>query len=228
MVMQNLFYKLLICVIIKKVEINGKKWWCPMTIMQDGETDYSHKDVQIRDMTAYFAVRIMVFLALLCSYLFTLKSDLTYVQFILTTLLLYLPFLLDYYPRICKDRIEQWVRRLGITVPFLLLSITVIVGIYNAVPEFWMSNPPQCLKIVCICGGVLFVVLSVLDYNNYQRGSKLASTYKLAAIEQIEENKTEEVESRIKRVEQQKKEGLKKVALEKERKGNTKKIKNKK
>lgn len=172
---------------------------------------------QVRDMTAYFAIRAFMNTFLLFGYYYSIQQDINYIQFFITTLLLFIPFALDYYPRQHEDELEIKLRSLGILIPSVVISVVLIIGILNGEPSFWSRDPYIWLKYACFFAGIIIVILAILDYNNYTRRSKSTQKMKLHASEYIEESKSEAIEERFKRNEINKREGLKKVALQREK-----------
>lgn len=167
-----------------------------------------------RDMTMYFAIRAAVTLCLLAGYYYTIKKDIDYVQFFITTLLLFAPFVLDYYPRQHDDKLEIMLRKWGMLIPSGAIAGVLLMGLFNGDSSYWASNTAIWLKIICIGAGLLVAIFAVLDYNNYNRRSQFTQNMKQHAVEYIEESNAESAEARFKRNEAIKKEGLKRVVIE--------------
>lgn len=178
-----------------------------------------------RDMTMYFAIRIGVTALLLVGYYVTIKKEIDYVQFFITTCLLFTPFILDYYPRQHEDKWEMRLRKFGMLIPSLTVLGVIIIGVFNGESSYWASSTEIWLKVVCVGAGMVVVFLAFLDYNNYNRRSQLTQDMKQHATEYIEESKAESAEARLKRNEAIKKEGFKKLIIESEKKRKKKKSK---
>ncbi|MBU8573780.1 hypothetical protein NSQ30_10975 [Bacillus sp. FSL R7-0651] len=178
-----------------------------------------------RDMTMYFAIRAAVTLCLLAGYYYTIKKDIDYVQFFITTLLLFAPFVLDYYPRQHDDKLEIMLRKWGMLIPSGAIAGVLLMGLFNGDSSYWASNTAIWLKIICIGAGLLVAIFAVLDYNNYNRRSQFTQNMKQHAVEYIEESNAESAEARFKRNEAIKKEGLKRVVIESGKKRKKKKPK---
>lgn len=187
-----------------------------MTTFSESQVDVRVE--KVRDMSMYFAIRTGVTIFLLVGYNYTIQKDIDYVQFFITTFLLFTPFVLDYYPRQHEDKWEKLLRKLGMLIPSIAIAGVLIIGIFNGESSYWASSTANWLKYTCIGAGLVIVVLAFIDYNNYNRRSKFTQDMKLHATEYIEESKAESTEERIKRNEANKKEGLKKIALESEKK----------
>ncbi|MBK3497410.1 hypothetical protein JFL43_21870 [Viridibacillus sp. YIM B01967] len=179
-----------------------------------------------KDMAAFFAIRACVSFFLALGYYVSIKGNIDYIQFFLTSFLLFTPFVLDYYPRECETENEMRVRKFGIRIPSVAIAITICIGILNGNIEFWTSNPHILIKICANIGALLIVFLTFLDYNDYNRRSDLAVKLKKDAASHIEQNKSEEVEQRFKRIQADKKNGIKELAIKSEsKKGQKKKSK---
>lgn len=195
-------------------------WIRRMTTISEPVVDV--KVETVRDMTMYFAIRAGVTIFLLVGYYCAIKKDLDYVQFFITTFLLFTPFILDYYPRQHEDKWEILLRKLGMLIPSVAIAGVLIIGIFNGEASYWASNTDTWLKVVCMGAGVIVAVLAIIDYNNYSRRSPFTQGMKQHATEYIEESKAESAEERMKRNEANKKEGLKRLALESEKRSKKK------
>ncbi|MFK4466859.1 hypothetical protein [Bacillus sp. RC252] len=176
----------------------------------------------VRDMSMYFFIRAGVTVLLLFGYYYAIKKDIDYVQFFITTLLLFTPFILDYYPRQHEDKWEIRLRKLGMLIPSIAIVGVLIIGIVNGEVSYWASNTDTWLKFVCMGAGAIVVILAFIDYNNYNRRSPFTQGMKQHTSEYIEESKAESAEARMKRNEANKKEGLKRLALESEKRSKKK------
>lgn len=176
-----------------------------------------------KDMAAFFGIRAFVSLFLALGYYVSIKGEIDFIQFFITSFLLFAPFVLDYYPRECETANEMRVRKYGIRIPSFVIAVTIGIGIFNGNNEFWMKNPHIIIKIGACLGALLIVFLTFLDYNDYNRRSELAVKLKKDAASHIEKNKSEEIEKRFKRIEADKKNGLKELAIKSENKKGQKK-----
>ena len=178
---------------------------------------------QLRDMNAYFATRVVVVLILLISYSsYLFNSEVKFNQFLITTVLFFIPFILDYYPRLNSDENEKFIRRLGIIIPAMAILVPLCLGVYYSSPEWWTNEPVVWLKYFGSLGGVSIVFLTAMDYNNYQRKSNLTELYRHHLKKYTEENKVESVRERVKRVDHDRREGMKTLVLTSDRKGKSK------
>lgn len=176
-----------------------------------------------RDMTMYFAMRAVVAFCLFAGYFYSVKKDIDYVQFFITTLLLFAPFALDYYPRQHDDKAEIMIRKWGMLIPSGAIIGVLLMGLFNGDSNYWASNTAIWLKVICIGAGLLVAIFAAVDYNNYNRRSQFTQNMKQHAVDYIEESNAESAEARFKRNEAIKKEGLKRVVIESGKKRKKKK-----
>lgn len=176
-----------------------------------------------RDMTMYFAMRAVVAFFLFAGYCYSVKKDIDYVQFFITTLLLFAPFALDYYPRQHDDKAEIILRKWGMLIPSGAIIGVLLLGLFNGDSNYWASNTAIWLKVICIGAGFLVASFAAVDYNNYNRRSQFTQGMKQHAVDYIEESNAESAEARFKRNEAIKKEGLKRVVIESGKKRKKKK-----
>ncbi|MEH7194919.1 hypothetical protein [Bacillus safensis] len=176
-----------------------------------------------RDMSMYFALRAVVAFCLFAGYFYSVKKEIDYVQFFITTLLLFAPFALDYYPRQHDDKLEIMLRKWGMLIPSGAIVGVLLMGLFNGDLNYWASNTAIWLKVICIGAGFLVAILAYVDYNNYNRRSQFTQIMKQHAVEYIEESNAESAEARFKRNEANKKEGLKRVVIESGKKRKKKK-----
>ena len=173
------------------------------------------KSEDVRDFRAFFGIRAIVFFFLCLAYYFVIEDNISYFQLFITSALLFSPFFLEYYPREGLSTKGKYIRKAGMLVP-----IGVIGSIFGTLlwavrdESIILTEVPFELKLVCYSGCVLVVFLAALDYNDVKRNGSIAVGLKNNAKEYVEKTTTESIEARMKRLEHEKKEGFRKVALQ--------------
>lgn len=168
-----------------------------------------------RDFSAYYFIRWLVILLLCVFYFVSTKNTISFNQFFVTSIFLFIPFILDYYPRAVNTEKLERIRKAGMGVPIfvLLTAVIYLISAYNN-EELISSPTPLWLKIISYIGCLVIVLLCFLDYNDVTRKSKVATVQKSYMKKHIETEKVETVEATIKRLKEEQKEGWKKVVLQ--------------
>lgn len=169
------------------------------------------------NLSWYFFIKIVITILIGAAYISYINSGIKYEQFSITTLLYFIPFILDFAIKEVETISRKYQKVVGIILPIVVFILYILMQIifsdYNVVLE---NNIHISITIVFSVLGSLFIYFAFSDFNYYTKNRENMLKGRMMVRKQVDEKYRDSYENMYEDIERNKREGIKEIVTKSE------------